>query len=263
MRKLSPELKRIKAATKGDRQKESQMVMELYKEKGVSPFGQIGILLLQLPILIGLYSGIRKLINNPHTIVTFAYPALRHLSWMKQLAGNIHLFDHTLFGVVDLTRAAITHGMPVYWPALVIVAGSAVAQYLQSTQLLPKSSESRGLKAILKEAGQGKQADQSEVNAAVGRSTKYFLPAVIFFITSGLASALSLYWFVGGMVAYAQQAYVLRKDETELEDIADKPSNAKERAAKAVEAEIVEVKPPQKPKTSKNKSSKSKKRRRR
>src|SRR3974390_596469 len=74
MRKLAPELKRIKAETKGNRQKESQMVMELYKEKGVSPFGSIGILIIQIPILIGLYSSIRKIIIDPHSVVTFAYP---------------------------------------------------------------------------------------------------------------------------------------------------------------------------------------------
>src|SRR6266700_1786013 len=42
MRKLQPELRRIKKETKGDRQKESAMVMALYKEHGVSPFGSIG-----------------------------------------------------------------------------------------------------------------------------------------------------------------------------------------------------------------------------
>jgi len=41
MRKLQPELKRIKKETKGDRQKESVMMMELYKERGISPFGTL------------------------------------------------------------------------------------------------------------------------------------------------------------------------------------------------------------------------------
>src|SRR5476651_1890238 len=62
MRKLQPELKRIKAQTKGDKQKESTMVMELYKEKGINPFSSIGIVLLQLPIFIGLYSGLRRIV---------------------------------------------------------------------------------------------------------------------------------------------------------------------------------------------------------
>jgi YidC/Oxa1 family membrane protein insertase len=45
MKKLQPEMRKIKKATKGDRQKESAMMMELYKERGVNPFSSIGLLL--------------------------------------------------------------------------------------------------------------------------------------------------------------------------------------------------------------------------
>jgi membrane protein insertase Oxa1/YidC/SpoIIIJ len=115
---------------------------------------------------------------------------------MHSLSHNIHLFDNTLFGFVNLSRAAIgSHG--IYWPAMVIVLGSAVAQYFQSKQLLPDTKDKRSLRTILKEAGSGKQADQSEVNAAVGRSTRYLLPVMIFLFTVNIASALSLYWLVG------------------------------------------------------------------
>lgn len=37
MRQLQPELKKIKQQTKGDRQKESMMVMQLYKERQINP----------------------------------------------------------------------------------------------------------------------------------------------------------------------------------------------------------------------------------
>jgi YidC/Oxa1 family membrane protein insertase len=99
MRKLQPDLKRIKKAAKGDKQKEGTMMMELYKERGINPFGSIGMLILQIPILIGLYSGLRRVVDNPHALVSFSYPALQHLSWMEKLSHNIHLFDGTLFGV--------------------------------------------------------------------------------------------------------------------------------------------------------------------
>ena len=65
MRALQPELKRIKKEAKGDRQKESLMMMELYKERGVNPFGTIPTLIVQLVILIGLYSGLRRVIDDP------------------------------------------------------------------------------------------------------------------------------------------------------------------------------------------------------
>ncbi len=239
MRVLQPEIKKIKASTKGNRTKESQMLMELYKEKGINPIGTLPILIVQFIVLIGLYSGLRKVISNPHNLVSFAYPFLQHLSWMKELASNIHLFDNTLFGIVNLSQSALGP-KGLYIPAMIIVVGSAIAQYYQSKQLMPDSKEQRSLRSILKEAGSGKQADQSEVNAAVGKTTRYLLPIMIFFFTVDLASALSLYWLVGGLVAYIQQSYVLREDEQKMED---QSQDKVQRNLKEIpEAEIVEDK---------------------
>src|SRR5688572_23768029 len=50
MREMQPELKRIKAASKGDKQKQQLMMMELYKERGISPFSPIGTLAIQLVV---------------------------------------------------------------------------------------------------------------------------------------------------------------------------------------------------------------------
>jgi YidC/Oxa1 family membrane protein insertase len=118
MRELQPEIKRIKKATKGNKQKESQMIMELYKEREVSPFGSIGTLIIQLIVLIGLYSGLRKVVYNPQQIVNFSYPFLQHFGWIKHLAGNIHGFNDTLFGFVDLVSTGqqwlLSWGVPSY-----------------------------------------------------------------------------------------------------------------------------------------------------
>lgn len=251
MRALQPEIRRIKKATKGNRQKESQLLMELYKERGINPIGTFPILIIQLIILIGLYSGLRKVISNPEELISFAYPSLQHLSWMQQLAHNIHLFDNTLFGVVDLGKAALGSGA-VYWPAMIIVIGSAVAQYFQAKQLMPDEKDQRGLRAILKDAGSGKQADTSEVNAAVGRSTRFLLPGMIFLFTVNIPSALSLYWLTGGVVAYIQQALVLRQDEEEMEKEPGKPGKD---LSSIPEAEVIES-----PKKTSTKTKKSKRR---
>ncbi|HJP96888.1 MAG TPA: YidC/Oxa1 family membrane protein insertase [Candidatus Saccharimonadales bacterium] len=260
MRKIQPELRKIKAATKGDRQKESVMTMALYKEYGVNPFGSIGLTLLQLPILLGLYSGLNKLVHDQHAIFSFAYPFLQNFSWMQHISHNIHAFDATLFGVVDLTRSAVgAHGL--YWPALIIVTGSAIVQFFQSKQLTPTDKEARKLRDILKGAGDGKQADQSEVNAAISRTTIYFLPAMIFLFTINIASALSLYWLVGGLVAFIQQSIILREDKEELEAVTDGKDTKKKSAKTAIEAEIVsEPKPAAK--TKKKGSSQNRKKRR-
>ncbi len=258
MRKLQPELKRIKKAAAGNRQQESVMLMELYKERGISPFGSIGTLAIQLVILIGLYSGLNRVVQDPQAIITYSYDWINNLPGLKELAGNIKVFDATLFGFVDLTRAAINQGGGLYIPALIIVLGSAVAQFFQSKQLLPNDKDSRSLRTILKEAGSGKQAEQSEVTAAVGQSTRYLLPVMIIFFTIGLPSALSLYWLTTGIVAYIQQARILNQDEEELEKLADQPqSNGK----KVIEGEVVsKPKPKTKPKKKKSASKKRKRR---
>ena len=266
MRKLQPEIKKIKAATKGNRAQESQMLMELYKEKEISPFGSLGTLIVQFIVLIGLYSGLRGVISHPQEIVTNAYGFIANMSWIKELAANIHLFDPTLLGFVNLSKSALSHGSGIYLPAMLIVIASAITQYFSSKQLLPDQKESRGLRRILKEAGSGNKADQSEVNAAVGRSTRYFIPFLIFLFTVNIASALSLYWFVGGLVAFLQQGYILRQGEAEMEVIADKPdktSKAKSQKTEraVVEAEVVTKEKPTTPKPKpKKKSSKNKRR---
>lgn len=247
MRAMQPEIKRIKAAAKGDRQKESLMLMELYKERQISPFGSIGVLIVQLIILIGLYQGLHKVIVDPHALITNSYNVLRNLSWLKVLAGDSHRFDASLLGIVDLKRAALAK-QGFYLPAMVLVLGSAISQYFQSKQLMPDTKDSRKLRQILKEASSGKTSDSSEVNAAVGRSTRYFIPVMIFFFTVNIASALSLYWLVSGVTAYWQQARILGQDEQEMETIADKPEGKT-----VIEGEVIERKTSKQKKTSKNK----------
>ncbi len=257
MREMQPELKKIKQASKGDKQKESQLVMELYRERQIKPLAPIGLLIVQFIVLIGLYSGLKRVIEHPEAIINFSYGWIHNLPWMQTLSQDISKFDATLFGVIDLTKSAIGKDGVWYIPGLMLVIGSAFSQYLSSSQLLPKSKDGRTLKHILKEATNGKQTEQAEVQMAVGRTTKYIIPFAILFLTVGLASALNLYWFVGGMVAYYQQGRILKKDETELEEIADKSTKT------IIEGEIIE-KPTatQRTKTS-SKKAQSKKRRKR
>lgn len=233
LRALQPELKKIKKAAKGDRQREAQLQMELYRERGVSPFASLLPLLIQLPIFIGLYVGLQRVVKDPQEMIDFSYGFVQNLPFLRSLADNIGQFDETLFGIVDLTRAALGAG-GIYWPAMIIVLASVVIQYYQSKQLMPQTKDARKLREILRDAGQGKQADQDEVNAAIGRSTKFMLPALIFIVTVNIASALSLYWLISGLVAFIQQHIVLSKDEEEMDEIADaKPRGKGKKPAKS------------------------------
>ncbi len=263
MRELQPELKRIKKAAAGNRQKESMLMMELYKEREINPFGSIGLLIVQIPIFIGLYSGLNRIVNDPNEIVSFSYSFIANLPWIQTLASDISQLDSTLFGLVDLTKAALPSGGGIYWPAMIIVAASAIVQFFQAKQLMPQKDKKKSLRQILGDANKGKQADSSEISAAVGSSTQYILPFFIFIVTVNIASALSLYWLTSGIVAFIQQARVLGQDKDEMATTtattsSNSTSKSKGKGGKEViEAEII---PPKEKKANKsNKKNKSKK----
>lgn len=231
MRQMQPEIKKIKAQTKGDKQRESQLLMELYKERGVNPFGSIGVLFLQLPILIGLFRGLRLLAENKDTILNLTYSWVQNIGWMHQVQMDISKFDETLLGIVDLTRSGFGE-LGAYWPVIALAALAGLLQFFQSSQLMPRSADARGLREILRSESQGKKADQSEINAAVGRGARFLFPAITFLFASSVPGALALYWATGSAVALIQQRSILTGDVEEMEAKADnskspsaKPSN--------------------------------------
>lgn len=249
MKKLQPEMRKIKKATKGDRQKESAMMMELYKERGVNPFSSIGLLLVQIPILIALYTGINSIVKDPNAIIDKAYGWVQGLPYMEQLAANIKTFDETFVGLINLAQPALGP-KGLYIPAMILVIGSVIVQYFQSKQLMMTDKDARGLRQIFKDSAAGKEVDQSEITAATSRFTLYFIPFMIFIVSVNLPSALSLYWLVGGLVALIQQTYILRKDTEEMIAIVDN------------EPATAEVLPPTKPKKKKPIKKKASKKRR-
>jgi YidC/Oxa1 family membrane protein insertase len=213
MRDLQPEIKIIKAKTKGNKQQESLMMMELYKEREIKPLAFMGLMVIQIVIFFALFSGLNRVVNNPQEIYDFSYPFIQNLSTMQEINSGAATVDNTLFGFVDLTRAAVNSETGFYFPAFLLVLGSALIQFFQIKQTMPSNKDARKLREILKDANTGKQADNAEVSAAMGRNMAYILPLFIFVVTIGFPAALSLYWFVGGLIAYMQQSYLLKQDE--------------------------------------------------
>lgn len=222
MRKLQPELKKIKKAADGNRQVEAMQMMELYKRHGVSPFRSIGILVLQLPVFIGLFYAIRIYTDKRDQIGEYTYNFLEVLPPVKELVENPQNFDEKLFGVVDLTQPAIgPNGVNVAILLLVLLA--SVTQYYMSKQTLPHdpNDQPKKFRDIMKAAAEGKQADQSEMNALIMTNMVKIMPVLLFFIMINFPGALALYYTVSNLVAVGQQSYLLRQDIGELEEIAD------------------------------------------
>ncbi|HVF52196.1 MAG TPA: YidC/Oxa1 family membrane protein insertase [Actinomycetota bacterium] len=60
MQVIQPQIKALQAKYKGDRQKLNEATMALYKEHGVNPFGGCLPMLLQIPVMIGLFQVLQK-----------------------------------------------------------------------------------------------------------------------------------------------------------------------------------------------------------
>lgn len=236
MKKLQPELSRIKKAAKGNRQVEGMQMMELYKKNGVNPFRSIGILLIQLPIFIALYHVIQIFTQHRDQIGKFAYSFMEQLGPVRQLIDHPEAFNERLLGVVDLTKSAITTtGVDWILVALAIIA--AITQYVMSKQTMPHAPSKKGLRQVMAEAAEGKETDQTEMNAIVMNKMMKVLPFMMFFIMISVPGALALYYAVSNIVAMVQQHYLLQQDEVELEALADTvaPAQPKKATAKARE----------------------------
>ncbi len=187
MQKIQPEVARIRTETKGDRQKESVMLMELYREKGINPFGSLLPLLIQLPIFIALYAVLRDMIK-PGEFAQLAYPFVKHLGAISDILANGGAFHPYFLGFIDLTK-----------PSVGLAALAAVTQFFQTKMLSPKSP-------------------QGDAQAQAVASMIYIFPVVTFLIGLSLPSALALYWITTSAVAILQQYLVLQRDVEELEE---------------------------------------------
>jgi YidC/Oxa1 family membrane protein insertase len=261
MRKLQPELARIKKRAKGNKQLEGMQMLELYKKHGVSPFRSIGILLIQFPIFIALYYVIQIFTQHRDQIAKFTYDFLEGVGPIRQLIEHPDQFNEKLLGLVDLTKAAISQGhVDIFLIVLAIAA--AVTQFIMSKQTMPQTESKKRLRDIMSEAADGKQADQSEMNAIVMGKMMKVLPIFMFFIMISVPGALALYYAVSNLVAVAQQSYLLKKDEEEMEEIAEEPvkkkptkkatAKAREKAATAAKVTRVVAKDTKKKGGSKN-----------
>lgn len=223
MKKLQPELTRIKVETKGNKQLESQRMMELYKQHGVNPFRSILVLIIQLPIFIALFQVIRIFTNHRDQIASFTYDFMETIHPIHELIKHPDQFNEKLLGVVDLARPALANNQ-VNISVLFIAIIAAIAQYYMSKQLMPRASSKKGLRQVMSEAAKGQSTDQSEMNALItGKMTTIF-PFIMLFVMLNLPGALVLYYAVSNLAAVVQQSYVLGRDEEELEDLADTAS---------------------------------------
>ncbi len=247
MRKLQPELERIKKQTKGNKQLQGVQMMELYKKHGVSPFQSIGLLFIQLPIFIALYIVIQIFTLHRNELAKWTYDFIQNIGPIKHIVEHPEQFNEKLFGIVDLTQHAFANGT-INYILLALAVAAAVGQFYQTRQTMPHNDTKKRLRDILSEAAEGKEADQSEINNAIMGKMMYVLPFFMFFVMVSLPGAIALYYATSTLVTVFQQSLILRQDEEELEEIASEPhkkpgkkATAKARAREAQEATVTRI----------------------
>ena len=275
MRQLQPELAQIKKNCNGNRQLESLQTMDLYKKYNVKPFRSLLSLIIQLPLFIAIFGAIRVMVSVPTDISNLD---LRAYSFVKTdgsrikevidlqskyleeksaydaaksddskteeeknaLVAPTYEFHPNLFGLVNLeSNPGFTSASAIFSLALALLA--CLVQYLTSKQLRPSGkSKGKGFRQLMKEAGEGKQVDQAEINDLTSAQMGTMMPIMLLIIMINLPGALILYYFLSNIITFVQQKIVLDKAEKEMEVSADK-AILKE-LKQVQEAEVIENK---------------------
>lgn len=132
MRELAPELERLKKRHAGDKQKLMQAQADFYKEKGVNPASGCLPQIVQVVILIALFSGFTNIFqingNITERLNDVLYPPLR-------VSGEIN----KVFLGKDLTQPdeLFLPGIPFSLPGVFLIA-VALIQFLSSKMMTPQ-----------------------------------------------------------------------------------------------------------------------------
>ena len=277
MAKIQPEVKKLQAKHKGDRQKLNEEMMALYKEHGVNPFGGCGPLILQFPVLIGLFYVIR----SPLSYMGFEAPAANDA--LKGIfISPVEFVPRAVSGVMEtlqnsrLAQDLIDHAEQVYQFLGLKLHCSAqgILRPPSATALDAASDASReltlacgsGVTSALpylvlvllmgvttwyqQKQMQAKQ-DPSNPQMAQMQMLGKIMPVMLMFFAFSFPTGVVLYWLTTNVWTIAQQRIILQAVPHEPAGAAAKPK------PKAVTAEASEA-----PAT-KNVQNKSKKKKRR
>jgi len=172
---LQPKIKQLQDKYKNDKERQAKEVLEIYKTNKINPFGGIFLALIQLPILIALYSVFRNGLNSSELVNLYNFVL------------NPGVINVSFLNIIDLSKPNIP---------LAVIAG--ICQYFQTKMLMPST----------KISDTDKGADFAK---ALQFQTTYFLPIFTTIILLSLPSALGLYWIVGGLFSTVQQYIILKK----------------------------------------------------
>ena len=175
---LQPRVREIQERYAGDRQRISQETMKLYRESGVSPVGCLGPLIVQMPILIGLFRVlIQTLFNNPEDLVNLSdklYP------WITFVPIHAAAPVNSQFLWLDLSQPDPS---PIVMPVLV-----AASTWVQQKMTQMPSPDPR------------QQSSQTMM--------LWMMPIFLGAFSLGWPSGLPLYWVVSNIIGIGIQYFI-------------------------------------------------------
>lgn len=270
MRKIQPELAEIKKRCNGNRQLESLQMMDLYKRNNIKPFRSMLTIIIQLPIFIALYTAVRVMVTPTPTdnLDLRAYPLVRDMDrihevidlqqvYLSDIASDDQTkinsahydFHPTLLNIINLD---VRPGFQTVSSVFILFAAllAAWTQYRTLSHQLPskKAQKSRSFREIMKEAADGKEPDQSDLNTAVSSQMSKITPLMMLFVMLNLPGALVFYYMTSTVLNSFQQKYIFSRNTEDMENSADKA--ILRRLKKIEEAEIIKDTNTSKPKKS-------------
>lgn len=208
MQKIAPEVKKIRAQSKGSKdrailEKVNRETMAVYKKYGISPFSSIGTLIVQLPLFIAIYSAVRTAFGGTKSLGNLLYGPVKDLSYVKDfLSAGGHQIT-TFADWADLARRPFANN-DVYLPVLIVAITSILIQFLQVRQTLPS-----------------KKAQTDDPNEKLQNSMPYIMVLLFGWISLSVEGAISFYLAAGALVAIFQQYFILQQEkhaEVEIEE---------------------------------------------
>jgi YidC/Oxa1 family membrane protein insertase len=178
MQELQPELKKLQEKYKNDRERMAQAQWELYRQYGVNPLAGCLPLIIQLPILLGLYRAI---------VTTLAATPLELLN----LSGRLWVPE--LSSVVPLQNRFLWLNLAVPDPLYLLPVLVVVTTWLQQKLLMPATPTGTG----------DKSADQA---SQITRQMTMIMPLMFGFFSLSFASGLSIYFIGSNLIGIGQYA---------------------------------------------------------
>jgi YidC/Oxa1 family membrane protein insertase len=190
---LQPQMAEIRKKYAKDQQAQAVAMQALYKEYGVNPVAGCLPLVVQLPVLYGLFYALNNVFRLPANLVTaqqkldyinhLLYPFVPRFSTFPNIYLNWFTFLNPSWHI-SLATPDPTHILP-------ILAG--LATFISLRMSMPKNQPA---------------AAANDPTAQTTKTMQYIMPLITVFFGWSFAAGLALYWTVSSVFQAVQQYFV-------------------------------------------------------